>query len=227
MRDEIWAGLKNAIERGASLDQAVESFISAGYNPAEVKEAANSIGQGAANIVNDISVPEKKVAPPVKKIAPKTAPLTGTSAWDSVKIDDGSKQAEKEEQEKPSAEPTKTLYVPGSQPNQIQQSPQAPPQLQQKQPAQPQNSPPQPPKQLQAAQLPAQPQEAPQAQPIPKVANKPLPTQVYIPNNGADSTRKTKIIILIILLVILLSLLGLSIIYWDKLLELIKNFYAN
>ena len=52
MIDEIHAGIKNAIERGSSLEEAVQSFISAGYNPVEVKEAANSIGSGAGAIIN-------------------------------------------------------------------------------------------------------------------------------------------------------------------------------
>ncbi|MDP3881779.1 MAG: hypothetical protein Q8Q31_02780 [Nanoarchaeota archaeon] len=52
MRDEIWAGLKNALERGQPLEQAVQSFINAGYNANEVKEAARSIGEGASNMVS-------------------------------------------------------------------------------------------------------------------------------------------------------------------------------
>lgn len=51
MKDEIQAGLKNAIERGSSLEEAVQSFIAAGYNPVEVKEAANSINSGATSVI--------------------------------------------------------------------------------------------------------------------------------------------------------------------------------
>src|SRR3989344_4820113 len=51
MRDEIAAGLKNAIERGYSLDSAARSFINAGYNPAEVKAAAESLTQGVSSIL--------------------------------------------------------------------------------------------------------------------------------------------------------------------------------
>lgn len=50
MRDEIQAGLKNALERGSSLEDAIHSFISAGYNPVEVRAAANNISQGASTI---------------------------------------------------------------------------------------------------------------------------------------------------------------------------------
>jgi hypothetical protein len=50
MRDEIWAGMKNAIERGESLEGAAQSFINAGYNAHEVQEAAESI-RGASGVV--------------------------------------------------------------------------------------------------------------------------------------------------------------------------------
>lgn len=43
MRDEIQAGLRNAVERGDTLEEAIQSFIGAGYNPVEVKEAAKSV----------------------------------------------------------------------------------------------------------------------------------------------------------------------------------------
>ncbi len=52
MKDEIEAGIKNALERGDSLEQAVKTFIAAGYNPVEVKEAANAISSGASSIVS-------------------------------------------------------------------------------------------------------------------------------------------------------------------------------
>jgi len=52
MKDEIQAGLKNAIERGSTIEEAVQSFTNAGYNPVEVKEAANNISQGVTDIVN-------------------------------------------------------------------------------------------------------------------------------------------------------------------------------
>jgi len=50
MREEIYYGLKNAIEHGSSLEDAINSFIAAGYNPAEVKEAAESLTTGAFTI---------------------------------------------------------------------------------------------------------------------------------------------------------------------------------
>ena len=52
MIDEIYYGLKNALERGQSLNSAVQSFINAGYNPAEVRGAEKMISSdgGASSI---------------------------------------------------------------------------------------------------------------------------------------------------------------------------------
>ena len=51
MRDEILSGLRAAIEHGSSLDKAIQSFINAGYNPAEVRQAASSLREGATPII--------------------------------------------------------------------------------------------------------------------------------------------------------------------------------
>ena len=47
MREDIVAGLRNALDRGVSLERAVRSLINAGYNPVEVRQAAQSLSQGA------------------------------------------------------------------------------------------------------------------------------------------------------------------------------------
>ncbi len=46
MNDEILSGLKTARERGFSLEESVQSFINAGYNTAEVREAASFLSKG-------------------------------------------------------------------------------------------------------------------------------------------------------------------------------------
>jgi hypothetical protein len=43
MREDILGGLKNALERGESLESAKQSFILAGYAKADVEEAATSL----------------------------------------------------------------------------------------------------------------------------------------------------------------------------------------
>ena len=50
MKDEIVSGLKNAVERGSTIEQAVQSFINAGYNPVEVRQAASFMSSGATSI---------------------------------------------------------------------------------------------------------------------------------------------------------------------------------
>ncbi|MBU0761000.1 MAG: hypothetical protein KJ600_01280 [Nanoarchaeota archaeon] len=51
MKDEIAAGLRNALEREQSLEQATQSFVNAGYNPHEVAAAADFVSQGVSDIV--------------------------------------------------------------------------------------------------------------------------------------------------------------------------------
>ena len=57
MRDDIYGGLKNAIERGATLDQAVRSFINAGYSESEVREAAKSFMPPVLSVTNPSTTP--------------------------------------------------------------------------------------------------------------------------------------------------------------------------
>ncbi|MFH1802141.1 MAG: hypothetical protein ABH864_01680 [archaeon] len=53
MRDEIIAGLRNAVARGQNLEQAAQSFINAGYNPQEVKAAYQVLSSGASNTISN------------------------------------------------------------------------------------------------------------------------------------------------------------------------------
>ncbi|OGM02134.1 hypothetical protein A2115_02085 [Candidatus Woesebacteria bacterium GWA1_41_8] len=82
MRDEILAGIKNAMDRGSSLDDAVRSFINAGYNPVEVKDAASQIQDGATTILNPQT--PKKLPSSNNLIPPKSqdfeAPLQSSYA---------------------------------------------------------------------------------------------------------------------------------------------------
>ena len=43
VREDILGGLKNALERGESMQEAKETFISAGYPKADVEEASVSL----------------------------------------------------------------------------------------------------------------------------------------------------------------------------------------
>jgi hypothetical protein len=51
VKDEIIAGIKNGLERGESLDQAMQTFINAGYKSVEIREAANSLTGGTTPIM--------------------------------------------------------------------------------------------------------------------------------------------------------------------------------
>jgi hypothetical protein len=57
VNEEILGGLRNALERGYSFEQAVQSFINAGYNPNDVREAAAYMSQGAISLVHPESKP--------------------------------------------------------------------------------------------------------------------------------------------------------------------------
>jgi len=47
LNEDIITSLRNAVERGESLQDAVNVMINSGYNPAEVQEASKYIGYGA------------------------------------------------------------------------------------------------------------------------------------------------------------------------------------
>ena len=46
MREDIFGGLQNALERGVPLEQAIRSFINAGYDEKEVRQAAQVFTEG-------------------------------------------------------------------------------------------------------------------------------------------------------------------------------------
>lgn len=61
MRDDLKGGIKNALDRGATLEQAIRSFINAGYNELEVKEAAEEFGGGAISMISpQVQAPSQK-----------------------------------------------------------------------------------------------------------------------------------------------------------------------
>lgn len=69
VREDILTGLKNAVERGESLEQAKESLINAGYPRKEVEDAIASLSKAEeAGEIKEIK--EIEVAP-----APKGEPL--------------------------------------------------------------------------------------------------------------------------------------------------------
>ena len=69
MKEDIYGVLKNALQRGATKEQAIQSLINAGYNATEVKQTANQIIEGALTIiepqqtVSENQTYQKKVVP--------------------------------------------------------------------------------------------------------------------------------------------------------------------
>lgn len=49
MKDDLASGIKNALERGYSMDQAVQSLINAGYSPNDVREAQQIFSRGSVS----------------------------------------------------------------------------------------------------------------------------------------------------------------------------------
>ena len=47
MREDLIGGLKNALERGVPFEAAIQSFVSAGYRDADVREAARDLDTGS------------------------------------------------------------------------------------------------------------------------------------------------------------------------------------
>ena len=52
MNEEIVAGLKNAMEHGTSQEKAIQSFINAGYNVQDVRDAGKSLSMGVTDMTN-------------------------------------------------------------------------------------------------------------------------------------------------------------------------------
>ncbi len=54
VENEILGGLRNAVEKGESLDSAVKSFINAGYNPELVKIASQELTSGTISMTKSM-----------------------------------------------------------------------------------------------------------------------------------------------------------------------------
>lgn len=59
-KEEILVGLNNGITRGASLEEAMQTLIMAGYNTAEVQEVAKEINMG---VISSLPSTQQKKAP--------------------------------------------------------------------------------------------------------------------------------------------------------------------
>ena len=60
-KPEIIAGLKNAVERGYSLEQALQSFINSGYNKQDVLDSAKNINPA---IISKMPITQAEIRQP-------------------------------------------------------------------------------------------------------------------------------------------------------------------
>ncbi|MFA5258467.1 MAG: hypothetical protein WC979_06395 [Candidatus Pacearchaeota archaeon] len=77
VNEDILTSIKNAVEHGDSLQAAINTAIASGYNPKEVQEAAQLVGQGTLSALQ--TKPEEHLVMPNKKSffsrTPKTTPV--------------------------------------------------------------------------------------------------------------------------------------------------------
>jgi len=83
-KEEIAAGLKNALDRGSSIEDAVQSFVNSGYNANEVMEAASLLGQGVSKIIQPAVTAQAQSQVPAVSFSsvpiPPSSQLTETTA---------------------------------------------------------------------------------------------------------------------------------------------------
>lgn len=196
MIDELVGAIRNALERGFSLDQAMQSLVNAGYNPIEVREAAKYFSQSfLASSSSSFSVLQPKSVP--QQQAQPAQPVQQTQRTRPTKQIQQIKQTIMPS--KLQIKPLPTQQIPQAQPvpfkpiivQPIQQIPQA-------QPVQPVRQM-QPTIQIQ------------QIQPV---------QQVPIKQNKEQDTKQT-IVILLFILIFILGILMLIIMFKDELLNLL------
>ncbi len=82
MNEEILAGIKNARERGFSIEEAARSFINAGYNPSEVKEVATFLSRG----ISPLPITTKETAVSALNEEIKEKPKSSRAVWITIII---------------------------------------------------------------------------------------------------------------------------------------------
>lgn len=89
---EIVGGLKNALDRGESLVKAKQSFLNAGYKPAEINAAVQKMPATTSQISKPITAPAEAKALAAQ---PKPQPQAQPSPTTTTKIPVQKKQASK------------------------------------------------------------------------------------------------------------------------------------
>lgn len=79
MNDELIGGIRNALERGETVEQAMQTFLNAGYSPNEVREAAALVAPSAtAAIYGQVPgiLPSSSPAAQTKAAVPSSSPTS-------------------------------------------------------------------------------------------------------------------------------------------------------
>jgi len=76
VEQEVLAGLKNALDRGQPLEKAIQSLINAGYNPAEVRQAAQEASTSILHHISNSEEQEKIKEIPKKSFFSKQTPTS-------------------------------------------------------------------------------------------------------------------------------------------------------
>lgn len=71
--EELQGGIRNALERGQPIEKIVQTFINAGYPPADVQAAARAATEGATTIAPQ--PPSSAALPSPQPTAANVAPL--------------------------------------------------------------------------------------------------------------------------------------------------------
>ncbi len=84
VNEDIITALRNSIEHGESLEQAVQVLIGSGYNAQEVNEASQFFGSGVINQTQikpdeHLVMPEKKSFFSSSKISPQPLPTISST----------------------------------------------------------------------------------------------------------------------------------------------------
>ena len=77
MREDIAGGLRNALERGENLEDAVRTFINAGYAEKDVRDAAEYAVSGTLASLTHVSPNEiRGKKPTIRKLETKKSKIT-------------------------------------------------------------------------------------------------------------------------------------------------------
>jgi hypothetical protein len=238
MREDIYGGLKNAMERGATLDEAVSSFINSGYPSGEVHEAAGALNAGATYNIRPSSQTQQRPSsqvqqqplPPQQQQRPQQLPPSQPQQVKPAQMQNSARPGQQEASlnfRRSPEQQTAFMQRLGQLRQNIQQSnnqnPQQRPQQVRPLPQQTQQRPssqvqqqPLPPQQQQRPSPPMQQIQQPQPQPI---------QQQYYQQPQLAPRRKMDFILLILVLILIASIgfFVASLLFKQQIAEFLKN----